>query len=54
MMKKNFTISLIALMMSVIFCNVNAQNNTKVKLFEFEIGGGMTIGSNYGTLKAAP
>ena len=53
-MKNNFTFSLIALMMSVIFCNVNAQNNTKVKLFEFEIGGGMTIGSNYGTLKAAP
>lgn len=32
----------------------NAQNTTDVKLFEFELGGGMTIGSNQGMLKSSP
>ncbi len=33
---------------------ISAQNNKDVKLFEFEVGGGMTLGSNYGTLKLSP
>lgn len=35
-MKKNFTISLVALMMSVIFCNVNAQQIAQIEQFEIE------------------
>ena len=35
-MKKNITISLVALMMSVIFCNANAQQIAQIEQFEIE------------------
>ena len=51
-MKKNFTISLIALMMSVIFCNVNAQskNASYERGYAPNIEVGATVVTDLGTM----
>lgn len=53
-MKARIFILCISLFLNGIYFSVNAQNKTDFKAFEFEIGGGMTCGSNYGALKATP
>ena len=52
MMKKNFTISLIALMMSVIFCNANAQskNASYERGYAPNIEVGATVVTDLGTM----
>ncbi len=37
-----------------LFPQLQAQNKTDFKAFEFEIGGGITCGSNHGALKVCP
>lgn len=53
-MKLRIFLLCLSLSLSGLFFSINAQNRIDVKPFEFEVGVGMTMGPNYGALKATP